>query len=85
MILWRQSHKKVVRKERNLEVDGRTVLPRSLAAIEWKELLDTDAFAMGSDPLFMPGHRVCCEPLPFEIRYDVSGVAMFRCSFAIVT
>ena len=85
MILWRQSHKEVVRKERYLEVYGRTVLPRSLAAIEGKELLDADAFAVGSDTLFVPGHRICCEPLPFEIRYEASGVLLFGCSFAIVT
>jgi hypothetical protein len=48
-------------------------------------LLDADAFAVGSDTLFVPGHRVCCEPLPFEIRYEASGVLLFGCSFAIVT
>jgi hypothetical protein len=85
MILWRQSYKQVVRKERHLEIDGCAVFPRSLAAIEGKELLDSDAFAMGSDTLFVPGHRICCEPLPFEIRYDVSGILLFGCSFAIVT
>ena len=85
MILWRQSHKKIVWKERDLEVDSRTVLPRSLAGKEGKELLDADTFAMGSDTLFVPRHRVCCEPLPFKIRYDVSRAVLFGYSFAIVT
>ena len=88
MILGQQSHKDVIRKERHLEIDGRTVLPRSLRGIERKELFDANAIAMGSDTLFMPGHGVGCKPLPLRIaltRYVFSPIVLFGCSFAIVT
>jgi hypothetical protein len=54
-----------------MEINPGPVLPRSLPGIEGKKLFDAKAFAMRSNPLFMPGHRVRCKPL--------------RRSFAIVT
>jgi len=88
MILGRQSHKEVIRKEWHLEIDGRTVLPRSPRGIEGKELFDADAFAMGSYALFMPGHCVRCKPLPLRIAgisYVFPAEVWFGRSFAIVT
>jgi hypothetical protein len=88
MILGQQSDKDVIWKERHLEIDDRTILPRSLRGIERKELFDANAIAEGSDPLFVPRHCVSCKPLPLRTalsRYAFSPIVLFGCSFAIVT
>ena len=88
MILGQQSDKDVIWKERHLEIDSRTVFPRSLRGIERKELFDANTIAKGSDTLFMPGHGVSCKPLPLRTaltRYAFSPIILFGCSFAIVT
>ena len=88
MVLGQQSDKDVIWKERHLEIDDRTIFPRSMRGIERKELFDANAIAKGSDALFMPGHCVSCKPLPLRItltRYAFAPIVLFGCSFAIVT
>ena len=88
MILGQQSDKDVIWKERHLEINDRTIFPRSLRGIERKELFDANTIAKESDTLFMPGHGVSCKPLPLRTaltRYASSPIVLFGCSFAIVT
>jgi hypothetical protein len=88
MILGRQSDKDVIWEEWHLEIDDRTIFPRSLRGIERKELFDANTIAKQSDALFMPGHCVSCKPLPLGVAltcYAFFPIVLFGCSFAIVT